>query len=380
VISPVEETAKRFRQGTHRVRPPEETWQQLQALLPAAGITRVADVTALDVLGVPVYQAVRPASRNLAVSQGKGATVAAARVSAVMEGFELWHAEDLSPVPQVTVTVGEMRDANAIPLAALRWASGIRVPRRLPLSWVRAESCNGERHGWLPRIMLELDFRMRLELPPRLFDLTSNGLASGNCREEALLHGLCELIERHALALAREEPHRRVPLLPGSIEEPWMRGVLARIREAGMKTALWDFTWEAGVPVVVADLAGPDFPRVWRGSGCHPDPAVALSRALTEAIQSRLTYISGARDDLPELPSAPSSHEVFDAFAEPAGERLFAALPDLSGPSVAGDLAAVVERLAALELPAFYVDLTRPGLDLPVAYTFVPGLREVPHG
>lgn len=159
-----------------------------------------------------------------------------------------------------------------------------------------------------------------------------------------------------------------------------MRGVLARIREAGMKTALWDFTWEAGVPVVVADLAGPDFPRVWRGSGCHPDPAVALSRALTEAIQSRLTYISGARDDLPELPSAPSSHEVFDAFAEPAGERLFAALPDLSGPSVAGDLAAVVERLAALELPAFYVDLTRPGLDLPVAYTFVPGLREVPHG
>jgi ribosomal protein S12 methylthiotransferase accessory factor len=380
VIAPVEETAKRFRQGTHRVRPPEETWHRLQDLLPAAGITRVADVTALDVLGVPVYQAVRPASRNLAVSQGKGVTAAAARVSAVMEAFELWHAEDLSPVSQVTVTVGEMRDANAIPLAALRWASGIRVPRGIPLAWVRAASCNGERHGWLPRIMLELDFRMRLELPPRLFELTSNGLASGNCLEEALLHGLCELIERHALFLAREEPRRRIALIPSSIEDSWLRGVLARIREAGMKTALWDFTWEAGVPVVVADVAGPDFPHVWRGSGCHPDPAVALSRALTEAIQSRLTYISGARDDLPELPSAPAAHQVFDAFAEPAGERLFAALPDLSGPSVAGDLAAVVERLAALELPAFYVDLTRPGLDVPVAYCFVPGLREIPHG
>ena len=69
----------------------------------------MADVTALDVLGVPVYQAVRPASRNLAVSQGKGATAAAARVSAVMEGFELWHAEDLDAVPQVTVSVGEMQ-------------------------------------------------------------------------------------------------------------------------------------------------------------------------------------------------------------------------------------------------------------------------------
>jgi len=297
-----------------------------------------------------------------------------------MEAFELWHAEDLDTLSQVDVTVGEMRGANAIPLAALRWASGIRVPRGLPLAWVRAESCSGERHGWLPRIMLELDFRMRLELAPRLFELTSNGLASGNCREEALLHGLCELIERHALFLAHEEPHRRVAIVPGSIEDSWLRSVLARIREAGMKLALWDVTWEAGVPVVVADLAGTDFPHVWRGSGCHPDPAVALSRALTEAIQSRLTYISGARDDLPALPSSPTAHQVFDAFAEPAGERPLAALPDLSGTSVAGDLATVVERLAALDLPAFYVDLTRPGLDLAVAFSFVPGLREIPHG
>ncbi|HEX4966296.1 MAG TPA: YcaO-like family protein [Thermoanaerobaculia bacterium] len=373
-------TAKRFRHGTHRVRPPEETWDRLQAHLPAAGITRVADVTALDVLGVPVYQAVRPASRNLAVSQGKGATAAAARVSAVMEALELWHAEDLTPLPQAEVTVGEMRGANAIPLSALRWSSGIRVPRALPLAWVRASSCDGGRHGWLPRIMLELDFRMRLELPPRLFELTSNGLASGNCREEALLHGLCELIERHALFLAREEPRRRIALAPGSIEDSWMREVLARVREAGMKLALWDVTWEAGVPVVVADLAGTDFPHVWRGSGCHPDPAVALSRALTEAIQSRLTYISGARDDLPTLPAAPLAHQVFDAFVEPAGERPFAALPDLSGPSVAGDLAAVVERLATLGLPAFFVDLTRAGMEVPVTISFVPGLREIPHG
>ncbi len=379
-MTPPEETAKRFRQGTHRVRPPEETWELLRGRLPAAGITRVADVTALDVLGVPVYQAVRPASRNLAVSQGKGATEAAARVSAVMEAFELWHAEDLDPVSQAVVTVGEMRGANAIPLAALRWANGIRVPRGIPLAWVRAESCTGERHGWLPRIMLELDFRMRLELPPRLFELTSNGLASGNCLEEALLHGLCELIERHALFLAREEPRRRVPLIQGSIEDSWLRGVLARVREAGMKLALWDVTWEAGVPVVVADLAGSDFPHVWRGSGCHPDPAVALSRALTEAIQSRLTYISGARDDLPALPSSPTAHQVFDAFTEPVGERSLAALPDLSGASVSGDLATVVERLSALDLPAFHVDLTRPGLGVPVAFSFVPGLREIPHG
>lgn len=374
------ETAKRFRQGTHRICPPEETWDRLRGLLPAAGITRVADVTALDVLGVPVYQAVRPASRNLAVSQGKGASEHAARVSAVMECLELWHAEDLDPLPQVAVTVGEMARAGAIPLAALRWASGIRVPRGMTLAWVRAESLAGDRHGWLPRIMLELDFRMRLELHPRLFELTSNGLAAGNCRQEAVLHGLCELVERHAIYLAREEPRRRVPLRLDSIEEPWVRDVVRRIREAGMKLVLWDLTWEAGLPVVMADLVGADFPHVWRGSGCHADPSVALSRAVTEAIQSRLTYISGARDDLPALPVGPSVHRVFDAFAEPAAERRCGELPDLAGPSIEGDLARVVERLAALGLPAFSVDLTRPEPGVPVAFAFVPGLQELPHG
>lgn len=379
-MTPPEPTAKRFRQGTHRVRTPEETWDRLRPLLPVAGITRVADVTALDVLGVPVYQAVRPASRNLAVAQGKGATAAAARVSAAMEALELWHAEDLGFLPQVTVPVGEMRDANAISLAALRWAGGLRVPRAMPLAWVRADSCAGGRHGWLPRSMLELDFRMRLELPPRLFELTSNGLASGNCREEAVLHGLCELVERHALFLARQEPRRRVALIPGSIEDPWLREVLARLRAADLKLALWDLTWEAGVPAVMADVAGRDLPRVFRGSGCHPDPTVALSRALTEALQSRLTHISGARDDLPAPAGAPAAHQVFDAFAEPAGQRALAALPDLAGAGVAGDLATVVERLAALGHPAYVVDLTRPGLDVPVAFCFAPGLRKLSHG
>jgi len=379
-VIPPEPTAKRFRQGTHRVRSPEDTWERLRPLLSTVGITRVADVTALDVLGVPVYQAVRPVSRNLAVSQGKGVTEATARVSAVMEALELWHAEDLGFLSEVAVTLGEMRGSNAIPLSDLRWASGIRIPRGLPLAWVRALSCTGDRHGWLPRSMLELDFRMPLELKPRLFDLTSNGLASGNCLEEALVHGLCELMERHALFLVRKQLRRRVPLIVDSVEDPWLRGVVARIRAEGMKLALWDFTWETEVPVVVADLVGSDLPHVWRGSGCHPDPSVALSRALTEAIQSRLTCISGARDDLPALAPAPAAHQVFDAFVEPAGERSFAALPDLAGSSVAGDLATVVERLAARGLPSFYVDLTRSDLGVPVAFSFVPGLREIPHG
>src|SRR4051812_23015637 len=76
------------RNGTHRVVSPDETWQALRPLLEPAGITRVADLTWLDELGIPTVQAVRPASVTLSVSQGKASTYRAAQVSAVMESIE----------------------------------------------------------------------------------------------------------------------------------------------------------------------------------------------------------------------------------------------------------------------------------------------------
>src|SRR5690242_11549896 len=65
----------------------------LQPKLAAVGITRLADVTGLDRVGLPVVLAVRPLGRSLAVSQGKGLTREQAAVSAILEAMELHHAE-----------------------------------------------------------------------------------------------------------------------------------------------------------------------------------------------------------------------------------------------------------------------------------------------
>src|SRR5215218_5721937 len=107
--------------GTHRAVSPAETLRRIRPLLRPAGITRLADVTGLDWIGVPVYQAIRPRSRLLAVSQGKGLTRAQAQVSALMESLEGFHAEDVT-LPTVRDTVGAMRrllpyDPAALPLA-----------------------------------------------------------------------------------------------------------------------------------------------------------------------------------------------------------------------------------------------------------------------
>lgn len=361
------------------MRAPEETWEAVRPLLARAGVTRVADVTALDRLGAPVYQAIRPASRNLSVSQGKGLTAAAARVGAAMEALELWHAERLDGLPQVTASLREMEYANPVRSGDLPWVEGAVGLDAAPMAWLPAFSLVSGRRAWLPRELLEVDFTVAETLRPRMLYVSSNGLASGNCREEAQLHALCEGIERHGLHRARARPEERVALDPGSVDDPECRLLIERVARAGMKLGIFDLTWEAGVATFLVELVAADLPNVWMGAGTHPSPGVALARALTEAAQSRLAYISGARDDLPRLCRGAGYHRSFDAYAPPAGSRRFGDVPDLATDSVARDLEAVVERVAAAGHEPFWVDLTRPEIGLAVVRVFVPGWKEVRH-
>src|SRR5215472_8222046 len=89
-------TKKAYRAGTHRSVDPERTLERVRPFLPAMGITRIANITGLDRVGVHVVQAVRPNSRTLAVSQGKGADLAAAKASAVMESIEAYHSDHIT--------------------------------------------------------------------------------------------------------------------------------------------------------------------------------------------------------------------------------------------------------------------------------------------
>src|SRR5690349_4818423 len=104
------EGPKRFRAGTHRTRDPATTLAHVLPLAPRMGITRVAVLTGLDVIGIPVVAAVRPNSRSIAVHQGKGVTLAAAKASAVMEAVETFHAENVA-LPLRLASYAELPDA-----------------------------------------------------------------------------------------------------------------------------------------------------------------------------------------------------------------------------------------------------------------------------
>ena len=74
--------------GTIRTRVPSETLEITKPYIEKAGISRIANITGLDCLNIPVYTCYRPNSKNLSTSQGKGLTDELALCSAIMEAIE----------------------------------------------------------------------------------------------------------------------------------------------------------------------------------------------------------------------------------------------------------------------------------------------------
>lgn len=315
--------AKVHTQGTHRMRHPDETWELMAPRLHRFGITRVSDVTGLDVFSVPVAMAARPLAWTLSVSQGKGQTLVAAKVSAAMESVELWHAEHARPdlleraVSAVDLDLGHpIRDLTAAPgpflddRTLLDWVAGrgLVTGRTVPVPIDEVCFPDPSTHRWTPD-----------GLRP-----TTNGLASGNSLDEAALHALYEVVERDSLSRPSAAELAQAPVLdPDSVTDPACRVMLDAIAGAGSLISLTCLPNRFGVPTFKCLIWGWDFPVVCGGSGSHHDPVVALSRAITEAAQGRLAAIVGSRDDL----------DLWNGFDRAHGKARVAAhfpLPDTS--------------------------------------------------
>jgi ribosomal protein S12 methylthiotransferase accessory factor len=355
----------------------------------------MGNITGLDNIGIAVAVACRPNSRALSVAQGKGLSFLAAEVSAAMESIESYHAEHITR-PLLLATWEQIRGSHpAIDPALLPKSAVGRFRKDLKLHWVEGFDLLQNRTCWVPYELVHTDFALPLPSDSGCFPLSSNGLASGNHPYEAISHGLCELIERDAEALfACEAAHaqRRRVVTHGSIDAPECHDLLARFERAGVQVGIWDITSNlevAAFRVVIADKkldpARPLRPHV--GLGCHPSRAVALTRALTEAAQARLTVISSSRDDLQRerYADARDLDRLKSLRAQEAagpGVVAFGSIPDFASNDVAEDLAWLREQLARCRFQhAVVVDLTKPEFDIPVVRVIIPGLetsREVP--
>lgn len=377
---------KTWRRGTHRTVAPAETVARVRPLAAAMGITRLANVTGLDRIGLPVVMVCRPNARSVTVAQGKGVDLDAAKASGLMEAAEAHHAETIEAPLRLASGRQLRRRHRLIDIARLPRSLEGEFDEHARMLWIEGRELVTGEGRWLPLELVSADYTLPLPPGSGCFPATTNGLASGNHLLEAIAHGLLEVVERDATTLWRlggAAARRATRLDPATVADPLCCEVLERFARAEVEVAVWETTTDVGIAAFVCLIVGrrDESADPELGAGCHPVREVALLRALSEAAQARMTYITGARDDFAPQLYQPETrrarlHEARAWLAGEAGARAFTAVPSAEHEDVAGDLAFALARLQAVGIAEVVaVDLTKPELGLPVARVVVPGLE-----
>lgn len=372
--------------GTYRAISPKETLAKVEPMLwKDFGITRVANITGLDHVGIPTYLAIRPQAKLLTTAQGKGINDELAKVSAIMESIEGWHCENM---PEPALFGSYQALASAYPLCTISPSIN-----HGPFEWIDIESLD---IPWAKGVELLTGKTMYFPYTTinvntayyrpgyRYFPPTTNGLASGNTLDEAICHALFEVIEREIEA--HNMPFMTQPQLDlTTIQSPHLLSLLEKIEQSQLSLEIWplpNLFDLACYAVVVHDIHDIRGVGMQFGSGAHYSSVVALSRAITEAVQGRATMISGSRDDHPmrlykknkmTMPALLKAIETSRAHRLPFIETM--APPDFKS-----CLDRLLQRLQAngYEQVLLY-NHTRKAFDIPVVHVVLPGFRYV-HG
>lgn len=244
-------------------------------------ITRIGNVTGLDVLGVPVYTACRPASKTVSINAGKSLDPKKARAGAIAEAIEFATFENPAsetifyPTPDLDFPLA--KDSEWVP-GTLMWQE-----------WVTRYSTGKDE--LFPSSLI---WMVRPEPEPNYFQKSSNGQSLGRTLHDAFLQAVYECVERDQAGL-RYCSILNLDVWPQRVE--FDHEVTDRCRAAGLKPYFFHCAVDIDLAVYWCIILDPAW-RACGGYGCHSDPAVAAERAILEAIQSRGVCIAGARDDL----------------------------------------------------------------------------------
>ena len=286
-----------------RDQPLEVTHAHARTLAAQLGITRVTEITRLDLVGVPVFASIRPAALpgSLCVNAGKGLSVDEARVGAFMEAIEFAFAEfgrsalNLRTVPASEVFEGPDRVDSILDFCPIM---GTEIDLDAAVSCVEAIDVRTGEAFLVPSELVYLPFPEPLQTQ-RYFSSNSNGLCSGNSILEATVHGLAEVIERDCFSFMFVDDQSelvRADTLPS-----YLQAVGEKVRAAGLELYLRFNANVFGIPffrAIVAEQKSANPIYISDGFGCNLSKEIAATRAICEALQSRLSFIHGGRDDL----------------------------------------------------------------------------------
>jgi YcaO-like protein with predicted kinase domain len=365
-----------------------ETDEMLRPVLAKVPVTRVSDLTPLDRLGLPVYSAVTPLARDLTIHMGKGLSKESARISALMEAVERVSAEDLRDQRVVQGTFRNLHASNDIEVVdphLFDLPSDSEFQKSEDYHWVASYDLLNDQEIWMPA-----DLVVSPASEGILLNIDTNGIASGNTLLEAVNHALCEVIERDAvsqLEFTSFYGENESPRLLRSVELstlPEIPRLLCRqIQDSGLEIVLHLIESDVDIPTFRAMIIDTEFPSstdftilLSPGFGTNPNAEVGVTRAVSEAFQSRVGYIQGARDSFNVLPlSTISSRKSLLSEISPTSKMSFTTVPSVSNMQFLDDLDYLIAQLRKTGMKHVVVtDLTRKNFGVPVVRVRVSGL------
>lgn len=370
---------KRFTLDQDKILPPEETVRRFKEKLKKVDLDILEEIIRIDNgrLDIPIYfsSCGRDALAVIGTKKqmGKGATPLQAEASAVMELAERFSFFSFCKNPDnFFVDTYRNLQNKAIPFEMIAQSvhddsedldASKKIFENIPLKWTKA---------------FNLTRNQEVLIPFSWFYTINefNGPSAGNCIEEALLQGVCEIVERHVSSVVNHNQLKVPAVNPDSATDPMVVEMIKKFRRAGIKLYLSDFSLDTGIPSVGVLAYDPaNFPEkseiVWT-AGTTPDPEKALSRALTEVAQLAGDFNTSSNYVASGLPKF-SSIDQADFIINPGKKVDINTLPQLSDDNIKVEIQNCLSALANKNMEVIVVNTMHPLLEIPAFYTIIPG-------
>jgi ribosomal protein S12 methylthiotransferase accessory factor len=370
---------KQFTLDQDKILPPEETVKRFKTKLKKIDLDILKNTIRIDNgrLNIPIYFSTcgKDAAAVIGTKKqmGKGGTPAQAEASAVMELAERFSFFSFAANPNnffIDKFVNVKEDAIAFEMIAKSVhdeSDDLKLSRKifenLPLKWTRGYNLTREKE-----VLIPFDWFFAIN--------EFNGPSAGNCVEEALIQGICEIVERHTSSIISQNKLKVPAIRPESASDPLITEILQKYKNAGVDLYLSDFSLDTGIPTVGVLAHDPaTFPHlseiVWT-AGTTPNPQKALSRALTEVAQLAGDFNTGANYVASGLPKF-STIEEADYVINPGKRIDIDDLPDQTDNNLKTEILNCLSALAANNMEVLAINTMHSQLVIPAFYTIIPG-------
>ena len=219
----------------------------------------------------------------------------------------------------------------------------------------------------------------------------SNGCASGNTIEEAILQGFMELVERDSVAIWWYNRLQKPQVDLDSFDDPYIRDLTQYYQELGRELWVLDITSDLNIPTFAAISRRKDRPveDIILGYGTHFDPTIALSRTLTELNQILPSVLSANADGTTHYPqyidplaiewwkTATLAEHPYLIPDPKLNSKILTDYHQIASNDLFDDVKLCQKIVEEKNMQILVLDQTRPDIGLRVAKVIVPGLRHM---